>query len=270
MHEKVKELLLGDKPCAIGKIGNVELMHFFGGYFADFGTEEFPFGGLLSINAGINCLDKTEFKRWIGNFAMGLYSLDVLLAWNKDERERDIIKYICSRYCSIVPSFSDIEPFNHGVEGWHYGLADKKVLVVSSFKDSIEAQIPNFSKIWNGAKLGSCEVIKCPQPFQITGEKETYFTENISRLTQEISAKDFDLCIIGAGGYSIPLCGVVKRLGKRSIHLGGATQVLFGIRGSRFDRNFSDQSWYGTEHFIKPLESDIPKHKHLVEEGCYW
>ena len=267
MHEKIKELLLGNKPCAIGKIGSVELMHFYN-TFAN--NKNWPSGVSLAINAGINCKTEGEYLFWMDSFKLGLQSLDAILAWNNNFAEYEVIRSFCDEDCLITDGFTDIEPFDHGENGWHYGLADKRVLVISSFKDSIEAQIPNFSKIWNGAKLGSCEVVRCPQPFQITGEQPSWFIDNYEKLTDQIFSKDFDIVIVGAGGYSLPICAYIKAIGKSAIHLGGATQVLFGIRGSRFDRNFADKEWYGTEHFIRPLESDVPKYKHLVEESCYW
>lgn len=267
MHEKVKELLLGNKPCAIGKIGSIELAHFYN-TFAN--NKNAPSGASLAINAGINCQTVDEYLFWIDSFKHGLQSLDAILAWNNNFAEDQIISTFCQKNILAVKEFPDIEPFDHGDNGWHYALADKKVLVISSFKDSIESQIPNFGKIWNGAKLSDCEVIRCPQPFQITGESPSWFIDNYQELTEEILKKDFDIAIVGAGGYSLPLCGYIKCLGKSAIHLGGATQVLFGIRGSRFDRNFADKDWYGTDDFIKPLESDVPKYKQLVEESCYW
>lgn len=266
MHNKIKKLLLGDQPCAIGKIGLIELMHFYDSFFE---SGRNLFGDTLAINAGVNCRSWTEYEDWVADFANSISNLDALLAWNKNDQEDRIIREL-SEDSLIVENFPDIEPFFHGEEGWHYGLADKKVLVVSSFKDTIDAQIPNYSKIWNGAKLGSCEVIRCPQPYQITGGPAMFYIDTMWSLTNEIAKRNFDICIIGAGGFSLPLCNFVKNIGQKAIHLGGATQVLFGIRGSRFDRNFADQSWYGTEHFVSPLESDIPKDKHLVEQGCYW
>lgn len=266
MHNKIKELLLGDKPCSIGKIGVIELLHFYSTYF-DFNRDFIA--NSLAINAGINCSCIQEYQIWIKDFAKSIQNLDAILSWQNNKQENQTVEYLF-RGDLISKEFTDIEPFSHGKDGWHYGLKDKKVLVISSFKDSIRQQIPNFSKIWEGAELGSCEVIECFNPFQITGETPFFYRDAMWRLTNEISKRNFDICIVGAGGYSLPICNFVKSIGKNAIHLGGATQVLFGIRGNRFDRNFKDQEWYGTEHFIRPLESDIPKLHNLVEESCYW
>lgn len=266
MNDKIKELLLGDKPCSIGKIGVIELMHF----GAAFLNKDLTTNYSLAINAGINCESYEDYTDWVNDFEKSIKNLDAILAWNANPSEAVILSELFNGEL-VCKKFTDIEPFTHGKDGWHYSLKDKKILVISSFKDSIEAQIPNFSKIWDGAELGSCEVIRCRNPYQITGESPFYYNDEMYRITNEISKRNFDICIVGCGGYSLPICDFVKRICKKNaIHLGGGTQVLFGIRGSRFDRNFKDQEWYGTEHFIRPLESDIPKFHHLVEESCYW
>lgn len=266
MHKSVKNLLMSESPCSIGKIGSVELMHFYKCFF-----EKSPvlFGNMLAINAGINVRDTSEYMQWCFDFNQAIKSLDCLLAWNNNNLENRIIRDVFNGSL-LIHNFSDLEPFSHGENGWHYSLKDKKVLVISSFKDSIEYQIKNFSKIWKGASLGSCQVIKSQYPYQITGSSPAYYNDIISNLKQEIKKADFDICIVGAGGYSLPICHFVKTIGKRAIHLGGAIQVLFGITGSRFDRNFSGEKWYGTEFFIKPLESDVPIGHNFVENSCYW
>jgi glycerol-3-phosphate dehydrogenase len=49
--------------------------------------------------------------------------------------------------------------------------------------------------------------------------------------------KDYDVALIGCGAYGLPLASHVKRKGKQSIHLGGGLQLLFGIKGKRWDDN---------------------------------
>ena len=44
---------------------------------------------------------------------------------------------------------------------------------------------------------------------------------------------EFDVAIIGCGAYGLPLAVEAKRMGKQAIHMGGATQVLFGIKVNR-------------------------------------
>lgn len=51
----------------------------------------------------------------------------------------------------------------------------------------------------------------------------------------KISDIDFDIALIGAGAYGMFLGAHCKVLGKKAIHMGGALQLLFGIKGSRWD-----------------------------------
>jgi hypothetical protein len=83
---------------------------------------------------------------------------------------------------------------------------------------------------------------------------------------------DFDFAIIGCGGYSLLILDYIKQLKIPCIHLGGSTQLIFGIRGKRWDldENFSKSNWYGTDNWTRPLEHEIPKLSNLVENGCYW
>ena len=41
-----------------------------------------------------------------------------------------------------------------------------------------------------------------------------------------IAEIDFEVALIGCGAYGLPLAAHVKRLGKKAVHLGGATQNL--------------------------------------------
>jgi hypothetical protein len=62
-----------------------------------------------------------------------------------------------------------------------------------------------------------------------------------------------------------------KTLGKQALHLGGATQLLFGIKGKRWEDPKQD---YGkrffNEYWVRPLPHEIPEGSESVEGGCYW
>jgi hypothetical protein len=66
-----------------------------------------------------------------------------------------------------------------------------------------------------------------------------------------IDGKDFDVAIIGCGAYGFPLAAHLKRLGKKAIYMGGATQLLFGIKGKRWD-NYRLISNFFNEHWVRP------------------
>ena len=79
------------------------------------------------------------------------------------------------------------------------------------------------------------------------------------------------VALIGAGAYGLPLAAHVKKLGKKAIHVGGGLQLLFGIKGSRWEND----PGYGlgeilNEHWVKPLPEECPSHAKSIEGGCYW
>ena len=80
---------------------------------------------------------------------------------------------------------------------------------------------------------------------------------------------DFDIAIIGAGAYGLPLCSYVKLKGKKAIHMGGATQILFGIKGMRWDSHEYISKLYN-ENWIRANSEETPINSNKVEGGSYW
>lgn len=66
-------------------------------------------------------------------------------------------------------------------------------------------------------------------------ERFSDWFEALDFMYHEAMAKDFDVAIIGCGAYGFPLAAKLKRAGKIAIHLGGVTQLLFGIKGRRWE-----------------------------------
>jgi hypothetical protein len=100
-----------------------------------------------------------------------------------------------------------------------------------------------------------------------TGYRDWF--EALDWICNQIAGMDFDVALIGAGAYGLPLTAFVKKLGKQGLHLGGATQILFGIRGSRWDRMPFFQHLYN-EYWIRPLAEETPANFKNIEGGCYW
>ncbi len=80
---------------------------------------------------------------------------------------------------------------------------------------------------------------------------------------------DFDIALIGAAMYSVPLSLKVKSLGKLGIVLGGHLQVLFGVYGERWAKA---PAWKTiiNEHWVRPPDHLRPSHYLDQESGCYW
>jgi len=97
---------------------------------------------------------------------------------------------------------------------------------------------------------------------------ETWF-DALEFMFNEAMKKDFDIAILGCGAYGFPLAAKLKLAGKQAIHLGGATQLLFGIEGNRWDDHPVISKLYN-EYWVRPIESEKPKNANSVEGACYW
>lgn len=100
---------------------------------------------------------------------------------------------------------------------------------------------------------------------------EDYFDwfEALDKMKRDISKIDFDIAIIGCGAYGFPLAAECKRLGKKAIHLGGQTQLMFGILGKRYENNEYYKEFIN-DYWAHPLEEEKIKNWESVEGGCYW
>ena len=53
-------------------------------------------------------------------------------------------------------------------------------------------------------------------------------------MCEDIKYINFDIALLGCGGYGLPLCHFIKtKLNKSAIYIGGGLQLLFGVFGGR-------------------------------------
>jgi hypothetical protein len=166
----------------------------------------------------------------------------------------------------------DLEPF-FCERPWTLALRGKKVLVVHPFAETIQSQYKKHELLFDNGLLPefSLQTIKAVQ--SLAGEETPFgdWFEALDHMKAEISSLDFDICIIGCGAYGLPLAAHVKRLGKKSIHLAGVTQLLFGIMGSRWeDYVVFPYSNLVNKHWVRPAVNERPKLAQRVEGACYW
>ncbi len=151
-------------------------------------------------------------------------------------------------------------------KSWKNALKNKKVLIVHPFKKTIESQYKKMDKLKILPKLKKLEVIRAVQT--LADNEDPRFKdwfEALDYMKKEIDGKDFDVALIGCGAYGLPLASYVKSKGKQAVHLGGILQLLFGIKGKRWE-NEPGQN----EYWTSPLKEDIPKKHNRIEGGCYW
>jgi hypothetical protein len=166
----------------------------------------------------------------------------------------------------------DLEPF-FAREPWTMALAHKKVLVVHPFSETIKKQYQARESIFDKNFLPEFELKTIKAVQSLPGEKTKFddWFAALQYMQDEIDKVDFDVCIMGCGAYGFPLASYVKKQGGKAIHLGGVTQMLFGIRGRRWDQYIVYP--YGNlynKYWTRPGAEETPVSAKAVEGACYW
>jgi hypothetical protein len=221
----------------------------------------------LRINAGIFDANEDVLARFAQLMLEDAKEVDVLGCWQPQEAA--LSPWLQQ---AVKVRLEDLEPYYHAVP-WSAALEGKRVLVVHPFSDSIQSQYQNRHLLFrNAAVLPRFELITLRAVQSIAASSVVFSSwfDALDHMKAQIEAINFDIAIIGCGAYGFPLAAHVKRMGKQAVHLGGATQILFGIKGKRWESMpfFSEQLI--NEHWVRPLAAETPEAAQSIEGGCYW
>ena len=275
-NEMIGRLIKAQTPAAIGKFGSTELQSLRGFLrnFSKVNADEKTryYRNILMEFSGVYPPNYNTFNKW-ANYWIDevLPEMNIIGTWFNVNESQVVRKY----------TFNAKPMHSHGLEPyifsnpWSAELEGKKVIVVSPFSKSIRAQYPKRKEIWqlNPSVLPDMDLItiQCPTyPHLVKPIYDDWF-ESLNNMKKQIALADFDVLLVGAGAYSLPLCVYAKSLGKVGIHLGGNMQLLFGIMGKRWlVSNASINHKYFNDAWVYPLKEETPEGNYKVEGGCYW
>lgn len=264
----ISKHLLSDKPELICRFGTVELetvRQFIKNGYIDDKQKKW-----MCDTAGFFPSDDYSLVQFAYKQTLAAMSADVL-ACRIEKFEIEFIQKYLHQPLDLMDMYAISYPIPFE-NPWTKLLKGKKVLVIHPFEDSIRTQYAKRKLLFsNPDTLPEFELITF-KPVQGIGDSKYALSYNnwfeaLEDMKNQISDIDFDIAIIGAGAYGMFLGAHCKSLGKKAIHMGGATQLLFGIKGKRWDT----LNLYN-EHWIRPSESEKPLGAEKFEEGtfAYW
>lgn len=180
-----------------------------------------------------------------------------------------------TRFGSELVDLNSLSPFLFA-DPWSKCLKGKVVLVVHPFAKSISTQYSSHrDKLFSNKDVlpDFKELIVIPAVQSIGGRVSGYDTwfDALESMCMQIEKVEFDIALIGCGAYGLPLAAKVKSLGKKGVHIGGALQLLFGIKGSRWEGNGYDyHHCFYNDYWIRPLPEETPSDANTFENRCYW
>jgi len=283
--ELIRQKLIGNEPVMIGRFGSTELSvvlnyNFIKGsllgntvnilkgipYFFNYKS------GLLKdlhLIAGVFPIDTKTIDRFCEMYLEDTPQIDVLGSWLSYEKY--IFKYLPKE--SVRVQLEDLSPFNHA-NPWSRALEGKKVLVIHPFEESIISQYRKRELLFSNKDILPEFELKTIKAVQSYANSKTHYKdwfEALDDMTEQITKTDFDIAILGCGAYGMPLAARIKRMGKKAIHIGGAVQCLFGIKGKRWEIPFYNyQEKFYNEYWVRPMAIETPKEADKVEGATYW
>lgn len=271
-NTELSRLICSNHPFMVARYGTVELncMKAF-----EFGLSHTYIGNMACMvkQAGFfpancdSCLRFTELMK------LSSQSVDIL-GTQFIRMEEYFIRNFMDKDVLLIKQRA-LEPFMFPDKPWTMALKGKKVLVIHPFAETIEEQYAKRKAVFPNIEiLPDFELKTLKAVNTLQGKHDQYDSwfgalEDMYNIAISI---DFDIAILGCGAYGFPLAAMLKKYGKQAIHLGGATQALFGIRCKRFDeapdygyiRNFYNEEW------VYAKQDETPIGASNVEGGAYW
>ncbi len=228
---------------------------------------------LLYINTGVFPKRQDIVVRWADVYLEALAKTDLLAVWH-NTGERELVAERAPQ--ATLTGIEALEPYYHKAP-WTQALEGRRVTVVTPFADSISHQharyggkdlFPDDPTVLPDFEL---RVVRSPFSAGLQPPVHPDWHTALEDLQEQIAATELDVCLVGAGAWSVPLCAFVREnLQRPAVHLGGALQILFGIRGKRWEQGHEFFDRLFTDKWIRPLTHERPRRNWKQDGGAYW
>ena len=282
-NESIRKRILSGRPFSVVRLGSSETKLAY--HFVRTGNvlesclhpkyKTLYNAGIYSRRPDMECME--EYAR---THAMAIKHADIMACIMANPYH--IWQGYFSRQCNLECIQSrTIEPFyaaEMGLRPWSLDLVGKKVLIVHPFVESFKQQLASGFQIFRDEKK---RLFEKDQQFVFYKTFQTIAGNHIHEdwretyriMCDDISKLDFDIALLGCGGYGLPLCDFIKRrLGKSAIYIGGGLQLMFGVYGKRWEGHEFWNEIIPRERckFVRPSDEEKCPNIDTIEGGCYW
>lgn len=163
-----------------------------------------------------------------------------------------------------------IEPY-YLEDSWLSALKGKRVLVVNPFVETIRQQYARKDLIYPNGMLPDFELVTVPSVWYNADGNPDFATwfDALEYLEEQVDKQTYDIALLGCGPFGVPLTAHIKETGHQAIYIGGAVQVIFGIKGSRWD-GIPEVARLYNEYWVRPGDDNKPTSTKDLDGNCYW
>jgi hypothetical protein len=233
----------------------------------------------LCVNSGFFPSRPELLPQFLRVYEDAARDIDCLAIWNFENGMWAIEERMFRDYSpsAALVSIRSLESWLYATP-WTQVLQGKRVLVIHPFEKSIRAQYARRGVLFEDDRvLPEFETLLTLRAVQSAAGNpasfETWF-DALDTMCSNIESLDFEIALIGAGAYGMPLARYVKQLGKKAVHMGGVTQILFGIIGRRWEKpipgGYPPLTRFVNSHWTRPLAEETPAGFMSVDGGGYW
>lgn len=272
VQQYIGDSIRQNRAILVSRFGCFESRCMGEGYGIEYGAKKhFTKTAMIPIykNAGVFPYGELGAQQFFELTKEAIDNIDLLGVWTTEMHDY-LVDVKCPDTMRIT-NLHNLEPFRSKVP-WSAALAGKKVVVVHPFEETISAQYAKREHLFSDPNvLPEFELRTVKAVQTIAGQKDERFSDwgqALQYMYDECMKEAFDVAIIGCGAYGMALASKIKNSGKVAIHLGGATQILFGIKGGRWDEN--EISALYNDYWVRPLPIETPQNAKSIENACYW
>ncbi len=195
------------KPYAVGRFGASELggmVHYLAhggprGHCASWGHHR----TMLHRNAGVYPSNPEILSRFCQVYLEALGQLDVLGVWFRPGEN-----YVRKQFTpqAKLLGLCALEPYYHE-RPWSRQLAGKRVLVVSPFAETIQAQYRRRHEVWRARPEMlpdfQLRTVRVPLSAALISPEYPDWFSGLAALRSQMATEPFDVAIVGAGAWSL-------------------------------------------------------------------
>jgi hypothetical protein len=260
------------KGCLIARVGETEgraVVHYLRHRLGLPEDQRQPYANrlltFLRSGAGYFPLNAEAVDRMARLYLEAIADVSVYAAWTPHDA------LLCPAQARRI-RLIDLDPFfTH--RRWTLALEGRRVCVVSPFTETIRGQYDKRERLFATPVMPAMELMLVRAPMSHCGADVTGqdWHENLQRLIDQSVAAKAEVVVIGAGAYGLPLGAALARQGAAVVVLGGATQLLFGIKGNRWENDRQYRALFN-ENWVRPSEMERPpRYSELeIQGGAYW
>lgn len=237
----------------------------------------------LKDGAGINFVNKKDIFDYTNEYISSCINTTTLCHWgnHKNSCMAQQGYFLLQKLMNTYPNKKYIhsrilEPF-YEFENKEYEppFQNLNILIIHSHKETIEKQIQTLDTLFDKPIFVNCTFTLIQPPRQnagfCDGKSWSYHFNNWkNKLDEELKNHSFDTSLVSAGGFGMITCNYLFTKHKlNTIYVGGGLQLLFGIKGARWNNHPIISNLYN-KNWTNVLPNDIPPQKQICENGCYW